>query len=296
MIESGYLRTDRGAVFAAIEVAALKTIFEKHSIESMENDGLQCWTKTIFRNYLLDRVPQNSKRHFLGCSTTLYHCALYFAKYPFAKSASEDDTLTCDELIRAIAFLGGRERQIFRGVAETMTTKGSKTFRRARPDRLCYENLFRSLARETPELDTWKSNDHDDVVDVLSEVQPAMAYLNVGLTLDELQPIARRLSNGKPPLGSILLAKGDLLQLMFFLTRMLMGIRPDPLGTASQLAESFERLLALISNMESEISFDDINDTAPGTFRDLHYAFAILFSTFMQGKDISTIYDSRTSR
>ena len=42
MIESGFVRTERGAIFAPSEVAALKTIFEEYSIESTEGGGLQC--------------------------------------------------------------------------------------------------------------------------------------------------------------------------------------------------------------------------------------------------------------
>ncbi|KAH6682473.1 hypothetical protein B0J14DRAFT_693970 [Halenospora varia] len=278
------------ACFRPHEVQTIHDIFETYCQEAGTE---KFWTKDTVLKYLLTQVPESSKEGLKPCFDTIYRCIAYFASYPFPQAEIPRDPLNCDDLTRTLAFVAGRDHDIFTTNGVQGSWDGDIFIEHesgiGRPTELSREMIFRSLAptilQRRSEMKILECPDFD-LVDILVEIQPKYSDSLGNYARPQLFEMASRLSPGRPPLQSIEVCKRELLVLLDFLVRMMDEIQTsDSWGReeAFDLARELEFLrIELFKTTDGLLSFDEINNVNPEAFDHIQLALAVLFNTFLQ--------------
>ncbi|VUC31541.1 unnamed protein product [Clonostachys rosea] len=264
----------------------------------LKNGG---WDQQSLKSYLLTQIPKEGDHEALLIKSvpSLWALTIYFAQWPFNTAFEPTESLTLPALTRVVAFLCGRHYRMFQG------WEGKDKELNRKSDQVILEYIFRALAitrpiehESTPASpnEIFKSEiGHDaktasnrDILDVLSVSQPWLSEWTTLLTLEELTPIANRLSPPTPSELSDLSISGGRLTSILELSILLLqhaGKFKGGTNVAERLKRKIETAYAELQKA-GDISFVtfakhfDVDDWKDHWNLTIYDAIALLFNTF----------------
>ena len=195
---------------------------------------------------------------------SLHKIFVYHAAYPFPSTSAN---LSPDALIRAITLLSGKDRYIF---SDSSSMRGREILTRGKTERDRRKLLFRSLAvpfekpdaqdRDSYEIDS-RVEALDEVLDVLSVIQPQVSACIAPLARSTLYPTATRLVDTRPRLISLGIRRDDLYNLLLFLLSCQLAGTPNEIFEADDCMARCARVAgwmtqSFVPNGENVVKWD----------------------------------------
>lgn len=227
------------------------------------------WTEDTVFAYLNAHLSPSLSNDFSSCMSIISRSILYFASYPFSPSETGIQVLVWGALIRSLALLTCRDKDVFLGSFKSSYYRDDELieehFGRERTESIRSEDFFRSLALPYGSGHQGNRDAHnrykEDVLDVLYQVQPKFKFETRPLPNETLRPVAYGLSSGRCPLECYYIPKGEMIRLLNFFVQMIDSITMRGEGP-SELAYRLRASSTAITTITKEkLTFADIQGT-----------------------------------